>query len=151
MPAQLPPRPNLEHLRNEARELQRRARSGDASAIDDVRAHHPERAGDATSLKLADAQLVVARRYGFASWNRLRAFVDDVGLMAEDYFLYMEDLDWGRRRGKHRIGFASKAVIRHIGGTTIGSAVAPEKRSHLSIYLSARNGILYARRFAGWR
>jgi GT2 family glycosyltransferase len=80
-----------------------------------------------------------------------RAFVEDVGLMAEDYFLYMEDLDWGRRRGKHRIGFASKAVIRHIGGTTIGSAVAPEKRSHLSIYLSARNGILYARRFAGWR
>jgi N-acetylglucosaminyl-diphospho-decaprenol L-rhamnosyltransferase len=80
-----------------------------------------------------------------------RAFVEDVGLMAEDYFLYMEDLDWGCRRGKHRIGFASKAVIRHVGGTTIGSAVAPEKRSHLSIYLSARNGILYARRFAGWR
>ncbi|MBO4221518.1 glycosyltransferase family 2 protein [Bradyrhizobium neotropicale] len=80
-----------------------------------------------------------------------RAFVEDVGLMAEDYFLYMEDLDWGRRRGKHRIGFASKAVVRHIGGTTIGSAVAPEKRSHLSIYLSARNSILYARRFAGWR
>jgi GT2 family glycosyltransferase len=80
-----------------------------------------------------------------------RAFVEDVGLMAEDYFLYMEDLDWGRRRGRHRLGFASKAVVRHIGGTTIGSAVAPEKRSHLSIYLSARNGILYARRFAGWR
>ncbi|MCK1323916.1 MULTISPECIES: glycosyltransferase [unclassified Bradyrhizobium] len=80
-----------------------------------------------------------------------RAFVEDVGLMAEDYFLYMEDLDWGRRRGRHRIGFASKAIIRHIGGTTIGSAVAPEKRSHLSIYLSARNGIVYARRFAGWR
>ncbi|MCK1665207.1 glycosyltransferase family 2 protein [Bradyrhizobium sp. 153] len=80
-----------------------------------------------------------------------RAFVEEVGLMAEDYFLYMEDLDWGRRRGKHRIGFASKAIIRHIGGTTIGSAVAPEKRSHLSIYLSARNSILYSRRFAGWR
>ncbi|MDA9528464.1 glycosyltransferase family 2 protein [Bradyrhizobium sp. CCBAU 25338] len=80
-----------------------------------------------------------------------RSFVEDVGLMAEDYFLYMEDLDWGRRRGKYRIGFASKALIRHVGGTTIGSAVAPEKRSHLSIYLSARNSILFARRFAGWR
>jgi GT2 family glycosyltransferase len=80
-----------------------------------------------------------------------RAFVEDVGLMAEDYFLYMEDLEWGRRRGGRRIGFASKAIVRHIGGTTIGSAVAPEKRSSLSIYLSARNGILYARRFAGWR
>jgi GT2 family glycosyltransferase len=80
-----------------------------------------------------------------------RAFVEDVGLMVEDYFLYMEDLDWGRRRGKHRIGFASKAVVRHVGGTTIGSAVTPERRSHLSVYLSARNTILYARRFAGWR
>ncbi|WP_425908318.1 glycosyltransferase family 2 protein [Nitrobacter sp. TKz-YC02] len=80
-----------------------------------------------------------------------RAFVEEVGLMAEDYFLYIEDLDWGRRRGKHRIGFAAKAVIRHIGGTAIGSAVDPGKRSHLSVYLSARNGILYARRFAGWR
>lgn len=80
-----------------------------------------------------------------------RAFVEDVGLMAEDYFLYMEDLDWGLRRGKHRVGFASKAAIRHVGGTTIGSAVTPEQRSYLSIYLSARNGILYARRFAGWR
>ncbi|MGP9813806.1 glycosyltransferase family 2 protein [Rhodopseudomonas sp. NSM] len=80
-----------------------------------------------------------------------RAFVEAVGLMAEDYFLYMEDLDWGRRRGTQRIGFASKAIVRHIGGTTIGSAVAVEKRSYLSIYLSARNSILYARRFAGWR
>ena len=51
-----------------------------------------------------------------------RAFVEDVGLMAEDYFLYIEDLDWGCRRGRHRIGFAGKAVIRHIGGTAIGSA-----------------------------
>ena len=80
-----------------------------------------------------------------------RAFVEDVGLMAEDYFLYMEDLDWGRRRGRHRIGFADKAVVRHIGGTTIGSAVDLGQRSPLSIYLSARNSILYARRFAGWR
>jgi N-acetylglucosaminyl-diphospho-decaprenol L-rhamnosyltransferase len=80
-----------------------------------------------------------------------RAFVEEVGLMAEDYFLYMEDLDWGRRRGRHLIGFADKAVVRHIGGTTIGSAVDPGKRSPLSIYLSARNCILYARRFAGWR
>lgn len=80
-----------------------------------------------------------------------RAFVEEVGLMAEDYFLYIEDLDWGRRRGKHRIGFAAKAVVRHIGGTAIGSAVDPGKRSDLSVYLSSRNGILYARRFAGWR
>ncbi|TYO61096.1 glycosyltransferase family 2 protein, partial [Bradyrhizobium hipponense] len=80
-----------------------------------------------------------------------RAFVEEVGPMTEDYFLYMEDLDWGRRRGKHRIGFAERAVVRHVGGTAIGSAVDPKKRSYLSIYLSARNSIVYARREAGWR
>jgi N-acetylglucosaminyl-diphospho-decaprenol L-rhamnosyltransferase len=71
--------------------------------------------------------------------------------MAEDYFLYMEDLDWGQRRGHHRIGIAPRAVIRHIGGTSIGSAIDPKKRSRLSIYLTARNSILYACRWAGWR
>jgi N-acetylglucosaminyl-diphospho-decaprenol L-rhamnosyltransferase len=80
-----------------------------------------------------------------------RAFIEGVGLMTEDYFLYMEDLDWGRRRGQHRIGFAPNAVIRHVCGTSIGSAVDPRKRSTLSIYLTARAGMLYACRWAGWR
>jgi GT2 family glycosyltransferase len=79
-----------------------------------------------------------------------RAFVDEIGLMTEDYFLYMEDLDWGLRRGRQKIGFASKAVIRHVCGTSIGSSVDPRLRSRLSIYLSARNSVLYARRWAGW-
>lgn len=76
-----------------------------------------------------------------------RAFISDVGLMTEDYFLYMEDLDWGRRRGEHRIGFAPKAVVRHVGGTSIGSGT----RSALSVYLSYRNMILFTRRWAGRR
>lgn len=80
-----------------------------------------------------------------------RAFIEDVGLMAEDYFLYMEDIDWGRRRGNHRIGFAERAIIRHVGGTAIGSAIDPRKQSFLSVYLSARNSILFARRWAGRR
>lgn len=81
-----------------------------------------------------------------------RAFIDDVGLMAEDYFLYMEDLDWGRRRGRHKIGFAPGAVTRHVGGTSIGSATTnPKVRSPLSAYLDCRNSILYSRRWAGWR
>ena len=79
-----------------------------------------------------------------------RAFVEEIGLMPEDYFLYMEDLDWGRRRGRQKIGFAPKAVIRHVCGTSIGSAVDPRQRSRLSVYLMARNSVLYARRQVGW-
>jgi N-acetylglucosaminyl-diphospho-decaprenol L-rhamnosyltransferase len=80
-----------------------------------------------------------------------RAFIEAVGLMNEDYFLYMEDLDWGQRRGHHRIGFAPKAIIRHVGSTSIGLAAEPKDRSPLSIYLTARNRILHARRWAGGR
>jgi GT2 family glycosyltransferase len=79
-----------------------------------------------------------------------RGFVEEAGLMAEDYFLYMEDLDWGRRRGSQRIGFAPDAVVRHVGGTSIGSSINPRRRSRLSVYLTARNSLLYARRCAGW-
>lgn len=79
-----------------------------------------------------------------------RSFINDVGLMDEDYFLYMEDLDWGLRRGGHHIGFAPKATIRHIGGTSIGSATEPAARSPLSVYLASRNRILFMRRWAGW-
>jgi GT2 family glycosyltransferase len=80
-----------------------------------------------------------------------RAFIENVGLMDESYFLYMEDLDWGQRRGDHRIGFAPKAVIRHVCSTSIGLKADPKERSAISIYLTARNGVLYARRWAGWR
>lgn len=75
-----------------------------------------------------------------------RSFLDEVGLMYEDYFLYMEDLDWGQRRGGQRIGYEPAALVRHVGGTSIGSAVELAKQSRLSIYLSARNSMLHARR-----
>ena len=80
----LPPAPDLGHLRNEAKLLQRRVRSGDPGAIAMVRELHPRLAlidADATELAQftrADAQLVVARQYGFASWTRLRRHVDAV-------------------------------------------------------------------------
>jgi len=62
--ATLPPRPNLDHLRRQARDLLRAARAGDAAAADRIRAV----SGRPT---LAAAQLAVAREYGFASWARL--------------------------------------------------------------------------------
>ena len=54
MPRELPERPNLEHLKKQAKDLQH--------------------AGGAT--KLAEAQRLVAREYGFASWAKLKAHVD---------------------------------------------------------------------------
>ena len=80
-----------------------------------------------------------------------RPFINDVGPMTEDYFLYMEELDWGLRHGKHKIGFARQAIIRHVCGTSIGSTEDPKTLSPLSAYLLSRNSILFSRRWAGWR
>ncbi|MGZ4242252.1 MAG: ankyrin repeat domain-containing protein, partial [Actinomycetota bacterium] len=79
----LPGRPHLEHLRNEARDLQRAVRRRDDAALELVATHHPRGAAavpavDDGGFRLADAQLVVARRYGFASWPRLRRHVANV-------------------------------------------------------------------------
>jgi ankyrin repeat protein len=78
----LPSEPSLEHLRKEAKALQRRHASGDADAVALVQELHP-RAGELAELKLADAQLVVARSYGFPSWPRLRGYVETVERYAQ--------------------------------------------------------------------
>jgi ankyrin repeat protein len=71
----LPAAPSLEQLRKLARELQRGHDAGRPEAVARVRDRHP-RAG--AELRLADAQLVVAREHGFASWPRLKAYVERV-------------------------------------------------------------------------
>ncbi|MEN3338453.1 MAG: hypothetical protein V7647_2129 [Acidobacteriota bacterium] len=77
---------NLEQQRKRAKDLIRAARNGDADALARIRAVQPEHAA-AASLKLAHAQLAVAREAGFASWPKLvtelqerdvRAFCDAV-------------------------------------------------------------------------
>lgn len=77
-PRRLPSNPSLEHLRNEARDLQRRVREGDADALVALAAHHPRPPAMTATLRLSDAQLAVARSYGFASWTRLRRHLDVV-------------------------------------------------------------------------
>lgn len=66
----LPVRPNLDQLRNQAKDLLRAMRRGDPPALSDLRAFHPGRVEPARA-RLADAQLVLARSYGLASWPRL--------------------------------------------------------------------------------
>ena len=56
----LPDNPDFEHLKNEARMLQRHVRASDPVAVAEVRERHPA-AGDLSAFRLADAQLVVAR------------------------------------------------------------------------------------------
>lgn len=75
----LPDNPSLENLKNQARSLQQQVRAGDPEAISQVGEFDPRSAADPTrfsGFSLTEAQLVTARGYGFASWQRLRTHVD---------------------------------------------------------------------------
>jgi ankyrin repeat protein len=64
---------NLEQQRKLAKDLIRAARDGDPAALTRIRAVRPDAAAPPRSLKLADAQLAVAREGGFESWPTLVA------------------------------------------------------------------------------
>jgi hypothetical protein len=65
-----PVRPNLDQLRHQAKDLLRALRAGEADAVAEFARNHPA-APPANEVKLADAQLALARAYGIASWPRL--------------------------------------------------------------------------------
>jgi ankyrin repeat protein len=77
----LPDRPNLEHLKRQAKDLLVAYRGGDVDALARFRnalpaaARKDDAALGALGLALHDAQSCVAREYGFASWADLRSFV----------------------------------------------------------------------------
>jgi ankyrin repeat protein len=68
----LPARPSLESLRKQAKQLARNIAAGDASAIARARAYLPN---VDPPLTQRNAQLVIAREYGFAGWQDLTAEV----------------------------------------------------------------------------
>jgi hypothetical protein len=78
----LPSRPSLAQLRIQASELRRLHREGKLSAAARIVAHHPRMKGQRPEavldrpLALADAQLVLAREYGFDTWAELKHRVE---------------------------------------------------------------------------
>ena len=68
----LPSHPSFESIRKQAKKLVRQFAAGDPDALASVHAQLP--APD-LPLTLRDAQLVLAREYGFAGWQDLRAAV----------------------------------------------------------------------------
>lgn len=82
MSRQLPERPNLEQLKKQAKSLLHAAQAGESAAIERFRilpalANTLGRSKDRPlHLALHDAQSVIAREHGFASWNALREEVE---------------------------------------------------------------------------
>ena len=80
MASTLPSNPSLDRLREDARRLQRGITTNKREAVELVRAHHPRPdvalAGAPDRFALHDAQLTVARRYGFIGWPALVHYLE---------------------------------------------------------------------------
>jgi Ankyrin repeats (3 copies) len=71
----LPDEPSLEQLRKQAKDLRRAVLAGDSQAVAEAGARYPDAPPE---FPLRAAQLVIARRYDFASWARLKRYVEIV-------------------------------------------------------------------------
>lgn len=79
-----------------------------------------------------------------------RAFIEKIGLMSEEYFLYWEEIDWAfRARGLFKLGFAPLSVVRHRVGASIGTSDFGVQ-SLLADFYMLRNQIRFAVKFS-WR
>lgn len=87
--------PDLEQLKRQSKELLEAFRGGDSKAATEVSAHFG--GADPASFALHDAQLVLARAYGFQSWPRLKAYVDGVTARNFKIAIRAGDLEGVRR------------------------------------------------------
>jgi len=68
--------PDINQLKRQAKELLAAFHAGEPEAVAEVNAHF--HGADAATFALHDAQLVLARSYGFDSWPKLKAYTDGV-------------------------------------------------------------------------
>jgi GT2 family glycosyltransferase len=85
----------------------------------------------------------------FASALVSKTFVADVGLMAEDYFLYYEEIDWARRgHPKYKLAYAPQSIVYHKVGSSIGTSDTSHNKKRLrSEYYLTRSRFLFTWRY----
>ena len=109
-----------------------------------------ESIGHGSALKLLPERDDIERRQNYlngASMMVGRRFLEVVGPLREEYFLYCEEVEWclrGVQLGM-RLGFAPGARVLHYAGTTTGSYEDIRCRPRVPVYLNERNKILTTR------
>jgi GT2 family glycosyltransferase len=79
-----------------------------------------------------------------------RAFIEQVGLMEERYFLYYEEVDWAAQRGPLSLKLCPEAKVFHHGGTTIGTGSVVRRATGFANYFNYRNRMWFMTRFHPW-
>jgi GT2 family glycosyltransferase len=104
--------------------------------------------GRAKSEPIDQAQIERSQNYlNGASMLISRRFLEEVGPMREEYFLYCEEVEWCLRalaRGL-RLGFAAEARVLHAQGATTGAGRPVKDRPRMPVYLGERNKLLVTR------
>lgn len=133
----LPAAPSLEHLKGQARALLRAHHALDREAAERFAAQIPGRVSS-LPLKLADAQFVLAREYGFPSWPRLKAYVAALPQQAP-----RQNAPSARQR------FVQELAVRLLGASADPYALGREfARMPLCDILAARAELGQARQLA---
>lgn len=78
-----------------------------------------------------------------------KAFLNDIGLMSEEYFLYYEEIDWAMRaKGRYTLSYAPCSVVYHKEGASIGAnGKMQERRSWIADYYGIKNRLVFTKKF----
>ncbi len=76
-----------------------------------------------------------------------KTFLEKIGYMDEDYFLFFEETDWAWRARQHfSLGYAPGSIVYHKGGSSIGTSSNPRKKSLTCDYFALRNRLLFSKK-----
>jgi ankyrin repeat protein len=128
--------PDFNQLKRQAKELLRAYAASKPDAVAEVNAHY--RAADPHSFALHDAQLVIARSYGFESWSKLKAYVDGVTVARLAEAVRADDLEKVRAMLRARPELAGMAMSYGDEHRPIHFAVM--RRSSAMVRLLMRHG-----------
>lgn len=100
-----------------------------------------------TELRSKDASDMIDYVAG-ASMLLTRRFLETVGCMSEDYFLYYEEIDWAlrARAAGFRLRHAPDSIVRHVESATIGFKRGNIQFGGIGDFYQMRNRLLFARK-----
>ena len=84
-----------------------------------------------------------------ASMLVTRQFLQDIGLMCEDYFFYFEEMDWSRRsRGRYSLAYAPQSLVYHKVGTSVNKSEEKPRPFNLTAdRYATKNRLTFTLRF----
>lgn len=83
-----------------------------------------------------------------ASMCLSKSFIDEIGMLSEDYFLYFEELDLVERsKGKFITDCAPDSIVYHKEGQSINGNSDKPRRSSLADFYSIRNRIVFTKKY----